>query len=113
MPEEKSKLVYSTDKLISRKERSAGNSVRPTLDPAHQKVIVRLDRKRRGGKSVTIIEGLQIPVKDREALLKELKAGLGAGGTVKDTSLEIQGDHCDALVTALTKLGYRPKRSGG
>jgi translation initiation factor 1 len=113
MLEEKSKLVYSTDKLISRKEKPAGNSVKPTPNLAQQKVIVRHDRKRRGGKSVTVIEGLQIPIKEREALLKELKAGLGAGGTVKDTSLEIQGDHCDVLIAALTKLGYRPKRSGG
>ena len=113
MSEEKSKLVYSTDKLISRKEKPVKNSVKPKLNPVHQKVIVRLDRKLRGGKSVTVIEGLQIPKKDREALLKELKAGLGAGGTVTDTSLEIQGDHCDALITALTKMGYRPKRSGG
>ncbi len=113
MPDEKSKLVYSTDNLISRKERQVENSVKPALDPANQKVIVRLDRKGRGGKSVTVIEGLRIPIKDREALLKELKAGLGTGGTVKDTSLEIQGDHCDALITALTKMGYRPKRSGG
>jgi predicted translation initiation factor SUI1 len=113
MPEEKSKLVYSTDKLISRKEKTVENSVKPKLTSVHQKVIVRLDRKLRGGKSVTVIEGLQIPKKDREALLKELKAGLGTGGTVKDTFLEIQGDHCDTLITALTKMGYRPKRSGG
>lgn len=113
MPEEKSKLVYSTDKLIPRKERPSGNSVKPMVNPVHQKVIVRLDRKRRGGKSVTVIEGLQIPIKDREALLRELKAGLGAGGTVKGTSLEIQGEHCDTLIAALTKLGYSPKRSGG
>lgn len=116
MPEEEFKLVYSTDKPISRKERPAGTSSRgerPFTPTANQKVIVRLDRKRRGGKSVTVVEGLQIPTKDREALLKELKAGLGAGGTVKETSLEIQGDHCDALIAALTKSGYRAKRSGG
>jgi translation initiation factor 1 len=116
MPDKKSKLVYSTDKFISRKERPAGNNrrgERPFAPTAHQKVIVRLDRKRRGGKSVTVIEGLQIPIKDMETLLKELKAGLGTGGTVKDTTLEIQGDHCDALIAALTKLGYRPKHSGG
>ncbi|MGO9014628.1 MAG: translation initiation factor [Dissulfurispiraceae bacterium] len=112
-PEEKSKLVYSTDKPISRKEGPLVNSVEPMLNPAHQKVIVRLDRKGRGGKSVTVVEGLQISKRDKEALLKELKSGLGAGGAVKDMSLEIQGDHCDALITALTKMGYRPKRSGG
>jgi len=113
MPEEKSKLVYSTEKLISRKEGPAGNSVDPAPNRAHQKIIIRLDRKGRGGKSVTIVEGLQISKKDREALLKELKTGLGSGGTVKDMSLEIQGDHRDALITALTRMGYRPKRSGG
>jgi len=112
-PEEKSKLVYSTDKHVSRKEGTVGNSVNPTLNPAHQKIIVRLDRKGRGGKSVTVVEGLQISEKNMVALLKELKAGLGAGGTVKDMSLEIQGDHCNALISALTKKGYRPKRSGG
>jgi translation initiation factor 1 len=114
--ESKGGLVYSTDKLISRKERPVENSrrgERPFAPTAHQKVIIRLDRKRRGGKSVTVIEGLQIPIKNREALLKKLKEGLGAGGTVKDTSFEIQGDHCDALIAALTKMGYRPKRSGG
>ena len=112
MPEERSKLVYSTGTSISRKERPAEESVKPTLDPSHQKVIVRLDRKQRGGKSVTVIEGLLITTKASEALLKRLKAGLGTGGTVKGSSLEIQGDHCDALITTLANMGYRPKRSG-
>jgi translation initiation factor 1 len=110
MPEEKSKLVYSTDKLISRKEGPPGNSVSPTLNPANQKITVRLDRKGRCGKSVTVVEGLQISKKNKETLLKELKAGLGAGGTVKDMSLEIQGDHCDALIAALTKMGFRARK---
>ena len=109
-PEEKSKLVYSTEKLISRKEGPAGNNVNRILNPAHQKIIVRLDRKGRGGKSVTVVEGLQISKKNREALLRELKAGLGTGGTVKDMSLEIQGDHCAALITALTKMGFRVRK---
>ncbi len=108
--EEKSKLVYSTDKLISRKEGPVVNNVNPALDPAHQKVIVRLDRKGRGGKSVTVVEGLQLSKTNKEALLKELKAALGAGGTVKDMSLEIQGDQCDAVITALTKMGYRVRK---
>jgi translation initiation factor 1 len=112
MPEEKTKLVYSTGKFISRKETPVDDRVKPTLNPSHQRVVVRLDRKQRGGKSVTVIEGLLIPMKEKEALLKRLKAGLGAGGTVKGSSLEIQGDHCDALITALTNMGYKPKRSG-
>jgi translation initiation factor 1 len=113
MPEERTKLVYSTGKCISRQERPVEEIVKPAVNLSQQKVIVRLDRKRRGGKSVTVVEGLLIPIKDREALLKRLKAGLGAGGTLKGSSLQIQGDHCDALLTGLANMGYRPKRSGG
>ena len=117
MPDEKSKLVYSTDQIIPKKGKPVEKVHRPgpnpTLCPAGQRVIVRLDRKTRGGKSVTVIEGLQIPHDEREALLKQLKIKLGTGGTVQNTSLEIQGDHRDAVVTALEKMGYRPKRSGG
>ena len=113
MPEEKSKLVYSTDQAVPRKEKHVEKALRASVRPAEQKVIVRLDRKSRGGKSVTVIEGLQMPGKEREVLLKQLKVKLGTGGTVKDTTLEIQGDHCDILMATLEKMGYRPKRSGG
>jgi len=112
MSEKNTKLVYSTDKEISRKERPVSSSLRSAPDPAQQRVIVSLDRKQRGGKSVTVIEGLQLPIKEMETLLRRLKAGLGTGGTVKDRSLEIQGDHCNTVITALANMGYRPKRSG-
>jgi translation initiation factor 1 len=124
MGDENSRLVYSTEEAIPRlprsrrKDEKAKNKpvekVLPTsLRPPQQKATVRLDRKGRGGKSVTVIEGLQLPGKEREALLKQLKANLGTGGTVRDTCIEIQGDHRDALMAALDKLGYPTKRSGG
>ena len=124
MPDENSKLVYSTEEAIPRlprfrrndekaKNKPVGKVLRTSLRPSPQKATVRLDRKGRGGKSVTVIEGLQIPQKEREALLKQLKAKLGTGGTVKNTCLEIQGDHRDGLMAALEKLGYSTKRSGG
>ena len=123
MADENSKLVYSTEQAIPRLPRSRRNDekaqnkpvergLHASLRPSQQKATVRLDRKGRGGKSVTVIEGLQIPQKELEALLKELKAKLGTGGTVKDTCLEIQGDHRDGLMVALEKLGYPMKRSG-
>jgi translation initiation factor 1 len=124
MADEDSKLVYSTEWAVPRLPRSLRNGKKPknnavgkvlhtNLLPSQQKATVRLDRKGRGGKSVTVIEGLRIPQEEREALLKQLKSKLGTGGTVKDTCLEIQGDHCDALMAALEKLGYPTKRSGG
>ena len=74
---------------------------------------MRLDRKGRGGKSVTVIEGLQLPAGDSERLLKRLKTKFGTGGAVKNSALEIQGDHCDGIMAELGKIGYRPKRVGG
>ena len=112
MPEEKSRLVYSTDKPVPRKESPVKDSIKPDINPSKQRVVVQLDRKQRAGKSVTVVEGLMLPEKDMDVLLKKLKSGLGTGGTVKDRSLEIQGDHCSAVITALTNMGYRPKRSG-
>ncbi|HAK88971.1 MAG TPA: translation initiation factor [Nitrospiraceae bacterium] len=118
MPDENSKLVYSTEKAVPRiiaakNRKPSEKALQASVRPAQQRVIVRLDRKDRGGKSVTVIEGIRMLQKEREELLKQLKARLGTGGTVKDTSLEIQGDHRDALMAALEKMGYRPKRSGG
>ncbi|UCE70903.1 MAG: hypothetical protein JSU99_06250 [Nitrospiraceae bacterium] len=51
--------------------------------------------------------------KEMKFLLKQLKATLGTGGAIKDSTIEIQGEHCDAVMAALDKRGYRPKRSGG
>ena len=117
MPENRTRLVYSTDKPVLRSKGTKEQDNSPALKPLHQKtaqkVLVRLDRKQRAGKTVTVIEGLVMQIKEREALLRRLKSGLGTGGTVRDTLLEIQGDHCDAVIDALTDLGFRPKRSGG
>lgn len=113
MTERNTRLVYSTGKEVPRKETPREKGQPADLRNAQQKVIVRLDRKGRGGKSVTIIEGLQMPLQDKESLLKQLKTAIGTGGTLKDGVLEIQGDHCGTIMAALGKLGYRPKRSGG
>ena len=124
MPEEKSTLVYSTDKAITRKKKPVEKVRQASLQSMKKKVTVRserllaeirigLDRKGRSGKSVTVIEGLRMPQDKQEVLLKQLKTMLGTGGTVKDTSLEIQGDHRDALMEMLEKMGYKANRSGG
>ncbi len=82
------------------------------LRTSEQRVLVRLERKGRGGKSVTVIDGLQMPQSERETLLKLLKSKLGTGGALRQSVLEIQGDHRDAVVEALQQRGYRPRRSG-
>jgi translation initiation factor 1 len=108
-----SKLVYSTTHSVPRKEKPLHKDLPSNLRAARQKVTVRLDRKSRSGKSVTVVEGLQMPQKERESLLKQLKTRFGTGGTVKDTGFEIQGDHRDTVMAVLADMGCRPKRSGG
>jgi len=51
--------------------------------------------------------------KDGENFLKQLKVKFGTGGTVNNGSLEIQGDHCDAVMGELIRIGFKAKRSGG
>ena len=77
--------------------------------------IVRVSRETKGrkGKGVTVITGLRLNEKDLKALAKELKKKCGAGGTVSDRNIEIQGDVRDRLLDLLTKKGYKVKRVGG
>jgi translation initiation factor 1 len=113
MPGEKSRLVYSTGKVIPRRENPVVKVPQATVPPSQQRVSVRLDRKGRGGKSVTLIEGLQMSPRDRDAFLRQLKERLGTGGALKNDVLEIQGDHRDAIMVLFQAMGYKPKRSVG
>jgi len=67
----------------------------------------------RGGKGVSVISGLPLAGPDLEALASRLKRLCGAGGAVRDGTIEIQGEHRDRLVAELRLLGYDAKRSGG
>jgi translation initiation factor 1 len=77
--------------------------------------IVRLfrDRGGRNGKTVTVIHGLRERGPALDARLSELKRLCGAGGTLKDDVLEIQGDHRERVAERLRALGYTVKLAGG
>ncbi|MCZ8130382.1 MAG: translation initiation factor Sui1 [Steroidobacteraceae bacterium] len=77
--------------------------------------IVRVGRQTQGraGKGVTVVTGVPLGATELEQLAKALKQRCGSGGTVRDGTIEIQGEHRDTLVAELTKRGYTVKRSGG
>ncbi|NEQ33300.1 MAG: translation initiation factor [Leptolyngbya sp. SIO4C5] len=83
------------------------------LPPNQQTIKVEASRKGRKGKTVTVISGFQLKPETLTTLAKDLKAQCGSGGTVKDSTVEIQGDHAQKLVEILTAKGYKAKRSGG
>ncbi len=74
---------------------------------------VSLDKKGRGGKSVTLVTGLPGSDEDLKLLAADLKRRCGTGGTLKDGVIEIQGDHRDTLVALLRAKGLNVKRAGG
>lgn len=108
-----SRPVYSTEQGRLR----PGEPRRAALAPADARVpsdgVVRIfrDRAGRNGKVVTVVRGL--PVKDLEGRATELKRLCGAGGAVKDGTVEIQGDHRDRIADTLQSLGYTVKLAGG
>lgn len=103
------RTVYSTDPDDPPKREPKAKAV-----PARQQLVyVERDRKGRGGKTVTVISGLQMAPAEKEKLLKKLKTSCGAGGTLKEGCLEIQGDHRDRLIELLRGIGYQVRQKGG
>lgn len=76
-------------------------------------VRVRRESKGRRGKTVTTISGIPLPEDELRALAGELKRRCGTGGSAKDGSIEIQGDHRQELVSELETRGYTVKLAGG
>jgi translation initiation factor 1 len=102
-----SRLAYST----------GGEAVAPTEEkgapaPPGPGIRLRLDR-RASGRVVTVVTGLAEATAEVAALARALKSACGAGGTVKDGTLELQGDHRERVEAALAARGLRSKRAGG
>lgn len=85
----------------------------PDLAPNQQDLRIQVSRKGRGGKTVTVISGFQSKPETLADLAKKLKAQCGTGGTAKENTIEIQGDHAQKLLQLVTGLGYKAKISGG
>lgn len=77
------------------------------------RVRVRRETAGRKGKGVTVILGLPQTAEQLAATAKQLKAACGSGGTVKDGSIEIQGDHVERVMQWLSQAGHAPKKAGG
>ncbi|KAF0241729.1 MAG: translation initiation factor [Planctomycetota bacterium] len=84
----------------------------PAVAPVRTETIRMRREKRSGGREVVLLEGFPVD-EDLEALSRDLKKSLGAGGSAKGGIVEVQGDHRDRIATFLAGRGYRPVRAGG
>ena len=76
------------------------------LAPEKQTAKVAVE-KRKKGKQVTVVRGLPASGNDLPELLTRLKTNCGAGGTIKEDTLEIQGNHAERIRQALREMGFR------
>jgi Translation initiation factor 1 (eIF-1/SUI1) and related proteins len=97
-------VVYSTNPDF--KYDDAQGAKQSTLSVNQQKLRVKIDKRNRGGKVVTLVEGFVGAESDLQALGKMLKVKCGVGGSAKDGEIIIQGEHKEQVIALLKTAGY-------
>jgi len=80
------------------------SSVIATL-PRSSKIVLRREKKGRGGKTVTIVSGLRLPAPGLEAMARALRQGLGCGARVEAEAIVLQGDMTERALRWLRAFG--------
>jgi translation initiation factor 1 len=77
--------------------------------------VIRIRRETSGrkGKGVTTVSGVPLVDAELKKLTKRLKQHCGTGGALKDSIIEIQGDHRESIKSLLEQLNYTVKLAGG
>lgn len=99
--------VSLPDSPVKTSKRGQKNTNRGRVD-----IILR--KSHGGGKGVTVAKNfIGIGLAEKQALAKKIQKSCGVGGTVKDGSIEIQGDNRDEVKRILTEAGFKPVFAGG
>lgn len=111
-------LVYSDDPNFKNRCKKCGKfpcacPKSSDLNPSDHTLKIRLEKNSRGGKMVTLIFELPPNQDYFKNLEKKLKTLCGSGGSFKNNTIEIQGDHREKIKSHLEKLGFRVKLAGG
>jgi translation initiation factor 1 len=77
----------------------------PSKPPGPARAVVRLERKGRGGKEVTVVDKLELRNDELERWCRELKQALGCGGSTDGATIVLQGDLRQRLPAVLTARG--------
>jgi translation initiation factor 1 len=117
MSQKNARLVYSTETagkcpVCGWPQRDCQCSHRyAATQPVPARIVakLRMEKKGRAGKTVTVVYGLPEHTDFLKDLSQELKRACGTGGTTAEDSIELQGDVRDRVREALTKRGYTVK----
>lgn len=102
---DKGGFVFSTNPNFKFEEEQP--EVYETIAPDKQKLTIKLDKKQRAGKAVTLVENFTGQEEDLDDLGKKLKNFCGTGGSVKDRQIIIQGDQREKVMQWLVKNGFK------
>ncbi len=103
-------VVYSTNPDFQYQQ--GENSEQETQPPQKQNLIVAIERKNRGGKTVTLVKGFIGSDDDLAELGKKIKTKCGVGGSAKDGEIIVQGEFKTRIADLLKEWGYKVKISG-
>jgi translation initiation factor 1 len=93
---------------------TTSDAARPSTKKSRGRVDIIRQTAHRGGKTVTVVTGFTgISLAEKETLAKDMQKACGAGGTVKEGRIEVQGDQRDTVFRILTNAGFRPVFAGG
>lgn len=107
---EEADIVWTDDPNYKKPSQKANHI---EVIPSECELHIRLEKKSRGGKTVTVIYNFPVGGKDYfKKLTKKLKRVCGSGGTYKVDSIEVQGDHKVKLKEYLEELGFKIKFTG-
>ena len=101
-------IVYSTNPDFNYESQEEYEP--ETLDRKQQKLRVAIEKKGRGGKTVTVINGFIGKEDDLKELGRLLKTKCGVGGSVKDGEILIQGEFKQRIIDLLKAEGYTQTR---
>ena len=100
-----SNLVYSTDVgRIGSKNSSLSTNLQST-----NMIALKLDTKARKGKVVTVASGFNLSQVEIKSVMKQLKKKCSTGGTIKNGSIELQGNFLESVKSELTRQNFNIK----
>jgi translation initiation factor 1 len=82
-------------------------AAKPAGRPPPARAVVRMERAGRGGRTVTVVEKLELRAAELEAWLRDLKRTLGCGGVVEGATLVLQGDTRERVGAWLERRGVK------